>query len=131
MYQAVTKEMLPQMGQQKAPVHTASHSQRGSWVGKRIETKDLKEWALQSDFKEMGNCKLNCQQFPAWNVVTEPRAKTYYTNELKLNQGRGVSSGWNCLQLKLTCPRLESLLNQEFYPKKGKQPRGTYQDLQK
>lgn len=56
-------------------VHAASHSQRGVGAAKRIETKDLKEWGLQTDFKETGNCKLNCQEFPAWNVVTKPRAK--------------------------------------------------------
>ena len=52
-------------GPAEGPVHMASHSQRGAGVGERLETKDLKEWALQTDFKGMGNCKLNCQQFPA------------------------------------------------------------------
>lgn len=56
-------------------VHTASHSQCGTGVGERIETRDPKEWGLQADSKQMGNCRLNCQQLPVWNLVTEQRAK--------------------------------------------------------
>lgn len=75
MYQAVTKEMLPQMGQQKALcTQPAILSNRLGW--EESETKDLKEWALQSDFKEMGNCKLNCNSSQRGMWSQNPRAKT-------------------------------------------------------
>lgn len=70
----VTKKLL-HTGQEKA-LWYSSNSQCGTrkW-GKDWTSRPRRMRSVRWDSRQMGNCRVNYQQFPVWNLGTEPRAQ--------------------------------------------------------
>ena len=68
-------------------------------AGERTEPADPKERELQADSRQMRNSRLNCQQFPMWNLGTQPKAEVFQSNGKLWTEpkARVLGSAWDHL----------------------------------